>query len=125
MRSAKIVGQTRVQAGTRSGHEREGEAHIKPDPSGCHAMRARSASRGGAALGGPGTCAAWAPAGVGTDGTGRNRAASDREGCEKAVTSPFIAATSPRSGASAKSGTGCHEPKKREEGRLDRPAVYG
>ena len=56
-------------------------------------MKARSALRGEAALGGPGTCAAWAPAGVGTDDTGLTPWQSDREGVLRDAKAAFIDVT--------------------------------
>ena len=86
-------------------------------------MRARSATRGAAALGGPGTCAAWAPAGVGTDDTGLTPWQSDRKGVLKDVRSAFKAPKKERQITEVWSYFRSRPKKKRDGCRLGRPAV--
>ena len=86
-------------------------------------MRAQSAARGAAALGGPGTCAAWAPAGVGTDDTRLTPWQSDRKGVLKDVRSAFKAPKKERQITEVWSYFRSRPKEKREGCRLGRPAV--
>ena len=85
-------------------------------------MRARSATRGAAALGGPGTCAAWAPAGVGTDDTGLTPWQSDRKGVLKDVRSAFKAPKIERQITEVWSYFRSRPKERRDGRRLGRPA---
>ena len=105
------------RGGTRSGHEAREWRKSSLTLQGATPSR-REAPRGEAALGGTGACVAWAPAGVGTDGTESDPCSQKREGKPRKSAKRFC----------------CHERQIRRDhvprnrkgdgGRLGRPAVY-